>query len=73
MERFGWGRDSAARPATNWATSLTIGSERVVDGTAVDLPLALRRKVAGDEQPEAMKEEELDEEESTLTLLGMVE
>ena len=52
---------------------MTIGSERVVDGTAVDLPLALRRKVAGDEQPEAMKEEELDEEESTLTLLGMVE
>lgn len=42
---------------------LAIGSERVVE-LGVD-PLPLRRKVAGDEQPDAMKDEELDDEEST--------
>ena len=46
---------------------------RVVDGTTVKPPLPLHRKVASDEQLEAMKEDELDEEESTWTLLDMVE
>ena len=48
-----------------------MGSERVVE-FGVD-PLALRLNVAGDEQPEAMNDDELDEEESTWTSLDMVE
>lgn len=50
---------------------LAMGSERVVE-LGVD-PLALRRSVAGDEQPEAMKDDELEDEESTWTSLDMVE
>ena len=75
MERFGCdGREDSAGDELSNVFRLAIGSERVVDEwTAVDPPLPLRRKVAGDEQPEAMKEEELDEEESTWTSLDMVE
>ena len=49
---------------------LAIGSERVV---VWSVPLAPPlRSVAGDEQPEAMNEDD-DEEESTWTSLDMVE
>ena len=63
--RLGWRQTEQRRFA--------IVSERVVDGTTVDPPLPLRRKVASDEQLEVMKEDELYEEEFTWTLLDMVE
>ena len=46
---FGCGRDSAGDKLSN-VFRFAIGSERVVDGTTVDPPLPLRRKLAGDEQ-----------------------
>ena len=76
MGRLGCGRHSAGidNELSN-VFRLSIDSERVIDEwiLAVDPPLPLRRKVVGDKQPEAMKDDELDEEQSTRTSLDMVE